>query len=534
MSLSFTTTTPTPETEGADSNLPMDIMADSFIGLLVDLFIMLPAGGRQELFATLYKAYPRPLDAKRSKEFKSNYSYRSRNLLGRASTLSQLHSYTFFPREPLMDDLEYQLMTSPFHTYLQAGSPSDDDERAEILQLCRTQCSVSPRHISFVEELLKCLQERKAPLQFQMQLLLALVSNCVHHDWISRSRVHSSRDRFHSSRDHVLDLFRNGHMPGDHMLCDSLLASDDLAFSLEALKDMWKFSLAPQEVLELLEAIQDQAHSLPQAPDIMCDILISLLGCETSLHLRIFLVMLKIGAKPEHILQAVNIVSCSISDSKQSNDQCRATAIRCAETLGASYNKHKASGAATKMLLELRVKAMDFLRHAKSIPVGSYALKFLRQSDSTAVNVQAVKQVVYDSGQQALAELLELMVMLPGQSLLPTLKGVNELCNYYYKDSDTSGDQAKLLKLAPFKESIAKLLENRKKNIEIAGRCGNTSRMRHFLDDLKLSFQFLGDEEGFAAFVSFLWSTDRPFSLPLSREVQEENRQQSMLHAWDI
>lgn len=509
--------TSTPGVDGADSTnndhtLLMGIMGGSFFDLLVDLFTMLPTGGRQELFTTLYKVYPQPLDAKRSKDVRKHYGYgRSweQYLLDGASTLSQRCSYSFFPRQPPMADFEQQLLMAR-HYGTPVNAPSDA-EKAKILQICRNLCSVSTKHITFLEKLQKCLKEKKTPLQFEMQLLLALVSNCVHYDWIRRSLIHNFR-----SRSGIRDLISGEHIHGDHSLCDCLLTSNDLGFSLEVLRDMWKYSMAPQTALELLEAVQGRAS--PQSPDVMCDVLISVLDCEASLHLRIFELLLKIGAKPEHMLRAVDIASYSISDSKQSSDQPRTNAIQCAEALGKSYNNHKAAGTDPEMLVELRIKALDLLQHVKSIPVDSlhrvvkapHRLHFATvksnvQSHSTTVNLEAVMQVVCDTGQQALADLLALIVMLPSKLLLPTLKGMNALCNYYHKDGDTSGDEPQLLKLPPFGETISALLENRKSEIkEIADCYGEVDIVIRLVGDLKASFQFLGDDEDLTNFASFL------------------------------
>ena len=505
MSLKLTITAPTPplEEESDDSDLLMETMAESCINLLVDLFTMLPADGCQELFTTLYKVYPKPLDAKRSKAFtRHSHGYRWHR---KPVTRSLHYNSAFFPTEPLMeDDIDrYLVNTNPYTRYHRSKSPISDDERAEILQVQRSQFSVFPRHISFLENLLKCLQKKGSPLQFQMHLLVSLVSNCLKPDWVSREHCRSSTDN-------ILNRFR--FLDDRCLYCDSLQlsASDDIGFSIEALREMWKFSIAPQKVLELLEVIQDQVRSQPRVPDIMCEILISLLDCEISLNLRVFQVMITIGAKPKYILQAVDIASSSINDSKQSNDHCMTTAIWCAEMLGVAYSEHKASGAAEQTLLELRLRAVYFLQHAKSILADRGALKFMRQKGTPTVNVQALKQIVYDSGQEALTELLALVVMIPGQSLLPTLEGMNELCDYFCKDADTSANQSKLMNVSPFKESVAKLLKIRKKNIvKMVGSRGNVDRQKSLLDDLKLSFQFLGDEEGLKTFMSLLQTLDR-------------------------
>ena len=140
------------------------------------------------------------------------------------------------------------------------------------------------------------------------------------------------------------------------------------------------------------------------------------------------------------------------------------------------------------------------------------------------MNVQALKQIVYDSGQEALTELLALVVMIPGQSLLPTLEGMNELCDYFCKDADTSANQSKLMNVSPFKESVAKLLEIRKKNIvQMVGSHGNVDRQKSLLDDLKLSFRFLGDEEGLKTFMSLLRTLGRRFSMTLGSEDEEKD-----------
>ena len=516
MSLKLAITAPTPqlEEENDDNDLLMETMAESFISLLVDLFTMLPADGCQELFTTLYKVYPKPLDAKRSKAF-SHHSH-GYGWYRKPVTRSLHYNSAFFPREPLMEDIDRQSVnTSPYTMYHRTKSPISDDERDEILQVQRSQCSVFPRHISFLENLLKRLQKKGSPLQFQMHLLVSLVSNCLNHDWVSRDHRCRSID----------DIF-NPLLEDRCSCCDSLQlsASDDIGFSIEALKEMWKFSIAPQKVLELLEVIQDQVRSQPRVPDIMCEILVSLLDCETCLNLRVFQVMITIGAKPKYILQAVDIASSSINDSKQINDYCMTTAMKCAEMLGVAYNEHKASGAAEQTLLELRLRAVDFLQHAKSILVDRGALEFMRQKGTPSVNVQALKQIVYDSGQEALTELLALVVMIPGQSLLPTLEWMNEVCDYFCKDADTSANQSKLMNVSPFKESVAKLLEIRKKNIvQMVGSHGNVDRQKSLLDDLKLSFRFLGDKEGLKTFMSLLRTLGRRFSMTLGSEDEEKD-----------
>ena len=466
---------------------------------------MLPAGGCQELFTTLYKVYPQPLDVKRSKGIRKHYSYGSwqKFLLDGASELSQHCSYYFFPRQPQMADFEQQLLMVKPSGIPTENAPSDG-EKAKILQVCCNQCSVSTGHINFLEKLQRCLLEKSAPLQFEMQLFLAMVSNCVHHDW-------NSRDKFsHLRRGRKRDLIKGSHVHGDHSLCDCLLTSDDLGFSLVVLRDMWKFSIAPQAALELLEAVQGRAS--PQSLDIMCDILISALDCEASLQLRIFSLMIKIGAKPEHMLRAVNIASYSFSDSKQSSNQHRTAAIQCAEALGKSYNDHKATGTDPQMLLELRIKALNLLQQVKSIPVDSPVLRSRHwlhfmldmQSCSATVNLEAVMQVVCDTGQQALTDLLALVVLLPGEFLLPTLKGMNALRSYYHKETDTSEDEPLLLKLPPFNETISALLENRKSKIKQLADFHEVDRIKRLVGDLKASFQFLGDEEGLTNFASFL------------------------------
>ena len=481
-------TTPTPETREAakDSNLPMEVMADSFTGLLVDLFTMLSSGDRQELFTTLYNVYPKPVDAKRSLEM-GHYGYGEwqQLLLDGASALSQYISSTFFPKEPSMEDFEQQLHEARqdyrydmliFRQASAKGRSQRDGEMAEILHICRTKCSVSTSHISFLQQLHKRLQEAGAPLQFELQLLVAQVSNCVHYDWACRS-----------------------HGYGHHNLCDTLLASDDIGSSLQTLKDVWKFSVSPESVLQLLEAVQDKAS--PQLADIMCNILISVLDCKAFHHPRIFSVMLKIGASPEHILRAVTIASCS--NNSRNDDQRTTTIMQCTEAVGKLYNEHKASGAAKETLLKLRAKAVELLQQARSMPSfleRSTHLEYVCSSRSVEVDVQAVKQVVCDSGPQALSDLLALVVMLPGEGLLRSLEVMQELCNYYHKDIPHGG-QSKPLQMPPFKETIASLMERRKSDIKkMAATHGNSGIVRHFLNDLRASYQFLGDEAAFTAF----------------------------------
>ena len=480
-------TTPTPETREAakDSNLPMEVMADSFTGLLVDLFTMLSSGDRQELFTTLYNVYPKPMDAKRSLEM-GHYGYGEwqQRLLDGASALSQYMSSAFFPKEPSTEDFEQQLDESnQYNRYdmlilsraSAKGRSQRDGEKAEILQICRTQCSVSTGHISFLQQLHKRLQEAGAPLQFELRLLVAQVSNCVHYDWARRS-----------------------HGYGHHNLCDTFLASDDIGSSLQTLKDVWKFSVPPESVLQVLEAVQDKAS--PQLADIMCNILISVLDCK-AFHLpRVFSVMLKIGALPEHILRAVTIASCS--SNSRNDDQRTTTIMQCTEAIGKSYNEHKASGAAEETLLKLKAKAVELLQQARSMPsfLGrSTHLEYVYSSRSVEVDVQAVKQVVCDSGPQALSDLLAVVVMLPGECLLPSLEVMQELCNYYHKD--IPGGQSRLLQMPPFKATVSSLLERRKTDIKkMAASHGESGIVRHFLEDLKASYQFLGDEAAFTAF----------------------------------
>ena len=113
-------------------------------------------------------------------------------------------------------------------------------------------------------------------------------------------------------------------------------------------------------------------------------------------------------------------------------------------------------------------------------------------------------QVVCDTGQQALTDLLALVVLLPGEFLLPTLKGMNALCNYYHKETDTSEDEPLLLKLSPFNETTSALLENRKSKIKQLADFHDMDRIKRLVGDLKASFQYLGDEEGLTNFASFL------------------------------
>ena len=488
MSSTLPNTTLTPEAGEAaqGSNLPMEVMADSFTGLLVDLFTMLPSGDREELFITLYKVYPKPVDAKKSLE-KGHYRYKfgewQQRLLNAAYALSQRLSSPFFPKEPSMEEFEQQLDEASqdyrygMQVYRQAidrPRSQKDEEKAEILQICRTQCSVSTSHVSFLQQLHKRLQEAGAPLQFELQLLIAQVSNCANYGWALKS----------NSYEH-------------HNLYDTLLASNDIGSSLQTLKDVWKFSISPESVLQLLEAIQDKAS--PELADIMCNILISVLDCEASHHPRVFTVMLKIGAPPEHIFQAITIASCSSNNQKGNQ---RTTIIHCTEALGKSYNKLKASGAAEEILLKIRAKAVELLQQPRSM-LGfmerSAHLQYACSSQSVGVDVQAVKQVVCDSGPQALDDLLTLMVKSPGGVLLPSLEVMQELCNYYHKD--IPGGQSKPLQMPPFKETVASLLERRKSDIKkMAASHGESGIVRQFLDDLKASFLFLGDEAAFTAF----------------------------------
>ena len=475
--------TSAPETRSrvaaTDSSMPMEVMADSFTGLLVDLFTMLPAGGCQELFTSLYKVYPTPLDAKRSVEMK-HYRYNDwqQCLLDGASTLSQRLSFAFFPKEPSMEDFEQQLAEASHgvHVFHQAK----DRERAEILQICRMQCSVSTSHISFLQQLHERLQNAGTWLRFQLQLLIAQVSNCVNYDWAHRSRS--------------LGYGR----------CDlraSLLACDDIGHSLQVLKNVWKFSISPESVIELLEAaVHPDGATHDQLSHTISDILISVLDCNASHHSRIFAIMLDIDASPEHILQAVTLASSSSNN--QGDDQHTTTIMQCTETLGRLYNKHKASGAAKEVLVNLRAKTADLLRQAGSISKNtapSIHLPYMYGSLSVGVDVQAVEQVVCDSGQQALADLLALVVMLPGDCLLPSLEVIQKLANYFHRH--IHGGQSRPLQLPPFKETVTSLLERRKSDIrKMAASSGETGIVRHLLYDLKDSFQFLEDEASFTTF----------------------------------
>ena len=458
-------------------------MADSFIGLLVDLFTMLPMEGHQELFTTLYTVYPRPVDAKRSLEM-GQYGYNDwqQCLLDGALALSRRLSTAFFPKEPPMEDFEQQLAEASrgVHVFRRASSRSQSDgERVEILQFCRTICSVSPSHISFLQQLQKRLQNAGARLRFQLQLLIAQVSNCLHYNWPDRHHV--------------------GY--GHHDLSESFLASDDMGSILQVLKDVWQFSLSPESVLCLLEDVQNQIT--PELSDIICDILISVLDCRTSFHPRIFAVMFNIDAHPEHILRAVTIASTS--GSKQNSYQHalhRATNFtQCIEALGKSYNKHKASGADEETLLKLRAKAVDLLQQTRSMAGNTEKpahLPYVYSSRSAGVDVQAVEQIVCDSGLQALADFLALIVVRTQPCILPSLEVMQKLANYYH--SAIPGGQSRPLQLPPFKETIASLLERRKIDIKEIAADGDIRMVRHLLDDLKASFQFLGDEASFTTF----------------------------------
>ena len=80
---------------------------------------------------------------------------------------------------------------------------------------------------------------------------------------------------------------------------------------------------------------------------------------------------------------------------------------------------------------------------------------------------------------------------------------MQELSNYYHKD--IPGSQSRLLQMPPFKETVASLLERRKSDIKkMAASHGESGIVRHFLDDLKASYQFLGDEAAFTAFKQYL------------------------------
>ena len=467
-------------------------MADSFTDLLVDLFTMLPAVDSQELFGTLHKVHPTPVDAKRSLEM-VHYGHNDwrQCLLDGATAFSRTQKdTTFFPSKPPMEGFERQLeetsdslldrYVARYHRSNANSTLQSGSERAEILQVCRTLCAVSTSHISFLRQLHKRLQEAHAPLQFHLQLLTTQVSNCLHYDWARRGSSY----------------YEYGHRYGGHNLQESLLFSD-IGTSLQALKDMWQFSMSPVNVLHLLESVQDQAS--PQFSDVMCDILISVLDCQASLHLRIFELIHKASLKPQHILQAVNIVSCSMSGKAQSSDECRTTFIQCAEALGKAYSQYKDSGIAADMLVKLRVKAANLLHQARSNPVTKsvHQLELMYQPSSIGVDVLSVMHVVCDSGQDALADLLALVVMLPGRCLLPSLEKMTELCNYYFKDDGPSNP----LQVPPFKEKVMALLEKRKEEIKILARShGETWRGREFINDLKACFQFLGDEAAITTF----------------------------------
>ena len=469
-----------------DSNLPMEVMADSFIGLLVDLFTMLPVEGRQELFTTLYKVYPKPVDVKQILKIgHCQFETWQQDLLDTASTLSQLCSFTLFPKQlPSMEDFESQLQKAirdhgygsrAYHRARAKLKKQSDDKRTGFLQLCHTRFCVSSSHISFLEQLYKRLQKAGGSFQFQMQLLLAQVSNCTVSDW-----THSK------------------HSCEDQCLLNHFLASKDFGASLQALQDMWQFSITPECVLQLLETVHDQAT--PQLSDIMCDILISVLDCKESLHLRIIMLLRAIGAKPEPILQAVNAVSCSNYGNCQSPKKCRTAVIQCVEALGKSYSMHKT---AEESLLKLKTKAVDLLQHVRN----STATCFTHTSDS-AVHIQSVMEIVCASGQQTLTDYLTLVVMNPGKCLLPTLKGMDELCNYCHRN--TSSDQSRPLQLPPFKKTVTCLLERRKSYIkEMAASNRETAKLRNFLADLKASLYFLGIEEDFTTFEQDLASVSQ-------------------------
>ena len=480
---------PAPRREGADSkdgNLPLDIMADSFTDLLVDLFTMLPAVDSQELFGTLHKVYPTPVDVKKSLEM-VHYGYMYNEwrqcLLDGATAFSQTHNATFFPRKPPMEGFERQLEESGrrykyvgiVDQYIQSASQCDS-ERDEVLQLCRTKCSVSISHITFLEQLHKRLQEACAPFQFQLQLLATQVSNCLHYDWVCR----------------VLGYYEYRLGCVDHNRNDTVLASDEVGFRLQTLRDMWMFCMLPDSALNLLESVQDQAT--PQDSDVMCDTLIPVLDCEPSLHSRIFKLVCKISLKPGYILHAVNVIA-----KEQSSEECITTFIQCAEALGASYNQHKASGGAEETLLKLRVTAIELLRQAVCFPAGgSPQLKTVYVSPSMGIDVQSLMQVVCDSGQDALADLLALVVLCPGQYLLQSLKKLDQLSNYYFKD----GGPSEPLQVHPFNKTVSSLLEKRKKEIKtLVGTFGESRGVRKMVKDLQACFQFVGDEEAFTAFL---------------------------------
>ena len=390
-----------------------------------------------------------------------------------------------------MEDFEQQLTEAghDVNVFRQASSRSESDgEQLEILQLCRTICSVSPSHISFLRQLHNCMEKADALLQFQLQLLIAQVSNCVHYNWAHRG----------------LGL-------GYHNVCDSFLASDDMGSILQVLKDVWKFTMSPECVRQLLEAVQHQIA--PQLLEIKSDILTSVLECKATRRSRIFAVMLNIGAPPEHILQAVTVASSSSSN--QNVNQRATTIMQCIEALGKSYNKHKASGADEETLVKLRAKAVDLLQQTRSMAGNaekSAHLPYVYNSRSAGVDVQAVEQVVCDSGLQALADFLALVVMLTRECLLPSLEVMQKLANYCH--SAILDGQPRPLQMPPFKETIASLLERRKIDIKkMAASNEETATARHLLNDLKASFQLLGEEASFTTFEQdlppLLWSSGK-------------------------
>ena len=468
-------------------------MADSFTSLLVDLFTMLPAVDGQELFDTLHKVYPTPLDAKRSLEMVYyEYSAWRRRCLDGATAFSMTHHTTFFPSEPPLEGFEHELeeasrrygYISSHHHSAARPEPHCDCERTEILQLCRTQCSVSTSHISFLENLHKALQEANGPFQFQLQLLTAQVSNCFSYDWAHPAPVF------------IYNRRRCGY--GGFNPRESVLACNDIGSALQALKAMWMFSMTPESVLSLLESLQD--HASPQIFNIMYDILISVLNCAAYLHMHIFELIHKFTLKPGYILHAVNVVTCGISGKNQDSDECRITFIQCAEALGTSYNQHKALGADEETLFKLRCNAVDLLHQAVSISVAmSPQLESVYQSSSIGVDVLSLMQVVCDSGEDALADLLAVVVIHPGGCLLQTLKKMDQLGDYYFKD----GGPSKPLQVYPFKKMVLSLLKRRKNKIQtLADLHGDSGKVRKRIVDLQACFKFVGVEENISTFLS--------------------------------
>ena len=437
-----------------------EALRDAILPVLESLFSSLPPDAAQELFMSLSKAYPRPLEWVEAERLCKSSSVYQCSYVG-----PQPKSESVFPH--LAD-----LQNSGKH--VKAGT-GDDSEELD-LRMRKLSSVVSESHVDFLGSLAKLIHAKgdKALLAFQLALLHIQARNCRSNDYDGK-KVPSKYEGYGI-------LARISYPVRERLL----LKDADYVIAVRYLQRVWRFTLQPSRAIDYVAKLAPESGMCKEG----CDFVLSLLDLLSEYaDLKVAFGVLTQGT-PEQLINGVSRL-LTIQDHANNIEHL----LLYLESVGTMYNIIRKDATVCQWLLPLQ----DLAKRIIDLLTSQEDLDHKQKYAYSSLNADLVAQVICDAGSDTVLHVASLLQQRAYSSLFPDQ--IMTLCAQFY-GIPTSSVSKELLLQPPFPGFLVPMYKSKRSAARsvILGNPSDASRVDRSMKEFRSFTKQMGMDVEFTAF----------------------------------